>query len=100
MSSLADLRDQAEGDEASAPKAPSRKSQAPTPNYYCLNNGHSPRLLDEARLFYFEGDGCPVCPVCQKQVVAQVPSYTAKGQPQIPFGLQGLAGRIGESVPY
>jgi hypothetical protein len=103
MSSLASLRDQAANDE---PQAPSTETRAlapgsdPTPNHYCLNAGHSANLLTEDRLFYYEGDGCPVCPVCQRQVVAQVPSYTAKGQPQIPHGLLGLAGRIGESVPY
>jgi len=99
MSSLANLRDQADsGDEPKVPR--SSKSSTPAPNYFCLDNKHSPVLLTEDRLFYFDGPGCPVCPVCQKQVIAQDPSYNAKGQPQIPYGLIGLAARINEPVPY
>jgi hypothetical protein len=102
MSSLANLRDQAAGDPPSAPSG--RRTVAeravPAANWFCLDTKHSPVLLTEGRLFYFDGDGCPVCPVCQKQVVAQVPSYNAKGQPMIPAALLGLSSRIGEANPY
>ena len=96
MGSLANLRDQADSGDTGAKV--SRKSS--TPNLYCLENGHSVRLLTEDRFFYWDlsEPGCPICPVCQKQVNAQGVAYNAKGQPQIPEGLLGLASRIGEPV--
>jgi hypothetical protein len=73
--------------------------KAQTPTYYCLENSHDPRLLTEARMFYFDVNaGCPVCPVCRRQVSAQLVGYSAKGEPQIPPNLMALAERIGERV--
>lgn len=95
MGTLATLRGQADdGGE----KAVTRQSV--TPNYYCLDNKHGPALLTEDRFFYWDANdpGCPVCPVCNKQVNAQAVAYNAKGQPQIPAGLLGLADRIGERI--
>lgn len=94
MGSLATLRSQAdEGDQfVERPSA--------TPNHYCLNTDHHPRLLTEERFFYWDetDPGCPVCPSCNRQVNAQRVGYNAKGQPQIPPGLLALASRIGEPV--
>jgi hypothetical protein len=70
------------------------------PTYYCVENSHSPRLLTESRMFYFDLNDPhpPVCPVCNRQVSAQLVEYNAKGQPQIPRKLLELADRIGERV--
>lgn len=95
MGSLATLRSQADEqpDEQVA-----RRSV--TPNHYCLGLDHHPRLVTEDRFFYWDENdpGCPVCPTCNKQVNAQRIGYNAKGQPQIPVGLLGIASRIGEPV--
>jgi hypothetical protein len=98
MGTLATLRDQADGGDEPQATASPRVSAAP--NYYCLDNKHGPRLLTEDRFFYWDMNqsGCPVCPVCQKQVNAQMVTLNAKGQPQIPDGLLALASRIGEPV--
>jgi hypothetical protein len=90
---LAEVRDQSDS-------APDQAVQGQEPNLYCLGQGHSPALLTEERFFYWDLNqpGCPVCPVCQKQVEAQFVSTNAKGQPVIPQNLLALADRIGERV--
>lgn len=95
MPALNQIRDQA-ADE------PPKKGQTdePTPNYYCLDSAHDPRLLTENRFFHHDPSdpGCPVCPTCKKEVVAQGVGTNAKGQPQIPANLLSLSDRIGERV--
>jgi hypothetical protein len=56
------------------PDPPSAKPPPPSaqavPLYYCLDNNHSWYPKDESRFFGYEGDGCPTCPQCNKQVIA------------------------------
>lgn len=97
MGDLARLRSQSGADDPGAELVP---SDSQTPNLYCLASGHDPRLLTESRFFYWDmtQPGCPVCPVCQKEVNAQFTGLNAKGQPVIPENLRVLQDRIGERV--
>jgi hypothetical protein len=82
------------------PAKSTKAATAPTPTYYCLESSHDPRLLTDSRFFYWDlsSTDCPVCPVCNRMVSAQLVPLNAKGQPQIPPGLLELASRIGERI--
>lgn len=96
--SLNQLRQQANVDDGGQPDEPTQPSALP--NHYCTDKNHSPRILTEDRFFYWDDDqpGCPICPVCNKQVSAQRVGVDARGRPQIPANLLALSSRIGEPV--
>jgi len=57
-------------DEPSLPPVEPPPLASAAPLYYCLDNNHSWYPKDESRFFGYEGDGCPTCPQCNKQVVS------------------------------
>jgi hypothetical protein len=65
----------------SPPLPTGTEAPAATPLHYCLDPGHSPTYKDETRFFGYEGEGCPTCPTCNKQVssvpVANLGEYPA-----------------------
>ena len=76
------------------PPAAPEPSNLPTPLasavplYYCMSNDHSWYPKDESRFFGYEGEGCPTCPQCNKQVTA-VPVNALGEYPAVVSNLTG-----------
>jgi hypothetical protein len=65
-------------DTGSSESAPKQRAAPPKPPdfYYCLEEGHpgAPSLQSSPvaieRIFAYSGEGCPVCPSCDRAVSA------------------------------
>jgi hypothetical protein len=63
-----------------------------SPWHYCLTPGHAPELKHHTRFFQSDDTGCPVCPVCKRQVSA-VPADMFGAYP---VGILAVAERLAQ----
>jgi hypothetical protein len=91
--------------ESIVPDSEFEERAAHTPNFYCLDSRHSPHIATPDRFFTFDGEGCPVCPVCKdrfgkpKQVNAHPVEPDLNGIVQIPQHLVTLDQRLTRPIP-